>query len=116
MSNDFGSKIKVDIQSAPYLLDEGPKSNNRIVLGYLSSVYEFDADATVTIFFRRNELMQWESLSPITLSKDVKRFFQKLPLIGEVIDFYIQLTGEFINFTLTSLKVSKKELPVGKFG
>jgi len=113
--DDLGTKIKVDIQSAPYLLDEVQKSDQRIVLGYLTSIFDIDNDAAVIIFFKRDTGMQWESIDPITLSKDVKRVYQKIPLIGSIIDFYIQLTGDFTNFELTTLKVNYKITPSGKY-
>lgn len=112
---DNGNKILVDIQSAPYLLDKDGKGNIRMVLGYVAADYDIDNDAEVIVFFKRGNEMQWESLSPITLSKDAKRFYQKLPLIGSIIDFYIQLTGEFTNFQLSSLKLNYKTAQSGKY-
>ena len=114
---DNGQLIDIVIDSSPVQSDEDLKSNSRMVLGYLSAKYLTDADITVTLFFKRNDDMEWESLQAATLSLDKKRYFGKLPLGLTVIYDYVEVTAA-INyiFEITSLKVHQKPLMVGKFG
>jgi hypothetical protein len=88
-----------------------------MVLGYLSAKYQSDADISVTIYFKRDDDMDWESLSPITMSAEEGRYFGRLPLGLSVIDYYVTVESSPSNtFWISSLKILMKSLPTGKFG
>jgi len=56
---DQGQPVNVILEFSPIQTDEELKSNSRMVLGYLSARYESDADLTVTIYFKRDDDMDW---------------------------------------------------------
>lgn len=116
MSNDYGEKIRVNLKTSPVQLDKQSKiSGDRFILGYLVMVYDIDQDAEVTIYYKRDASMAWESLDPITISKDQKRLYRKLPLsIGSVIDYYVDFDGDFEELEITTMKLKIKGKLVGK--
>jgi hypothetical protein len=115
MADDYGNKIPVTILTSPVILDKADLSNERFILGYIVVSYEIDEDATITIYYKRNDEMEYEALESITLSKDKKRLYRKLPLkIGSVIDYYVKLDGSFEEFQITTFKMFIKIVTVGK--
>jgi hypothetical protein len=115
--SDNGQNIPVILNFSPVQTDEELKSNSRMVLGYLSAKYESDADITVTIYFKRDDGMEWENTDPIIMSVDEGRYFGKLPLGLSVIDYYVTVKSSPLEtFWISSLKVFIKTLPSGKFG
>ena len=115
MADDYGQKIPVEITTSTMFLDKQNLSKSRYILGSIFCDYETDADIEVTIYYRRNNKLEWESLSPITLLKENKRYFQKLPNMGAVIDFYVKINTTVTSFILTSFKVFIKSKTTGKF-
>jgi hypothetical protein len=116
MADDYTQPIEVDIISSVVQLDDKTQlSNERFVLGWMVIVYEIDEDATLDLYYRRNRDMEFTAMNSITLSKDHKRFYRRLPLnIGSVIDFYIKVSGNFKEFQITSFKIFTKIIPTGK--
>lgn len=115
MPDDYSKKIRIVINSAPVQLDEENQlTNKRFVLGYLTAVYAANEDLTVKIHVKKNESMDFEEAITMTLTKDKKREYKKLPLIGSIIDFFVSLESELTEFELTSLKVSHKIVITGK--
>lgn len=116
MADDYGNIIPVTILTSPILLDETAMfSNHRFVLGYLVMVYKIDNDAEMTIYVKKNNDMDYEAVSKITVASGKKRIYRKLPLdIGAVMDFYIKFTGDFKDLTITTLKILVKNKIVGK--
>lgn len=115
MADDYLNPIKVEIISAPVLLDEERElANKRFVLGYFSIVYSADSDVTVKLFCTKDETLSYKEEDQFILSKDEKRFSRKIKLIGSIIDFYITITGTFTQFEITEGKISIKTIPVGK--
>ena len=116
--NDNGHKIKVEIKTTPVRLDKRTKlSNDRIILGYFVMDYNFDEDATVTLYYRRDDTMNYSNTEPIIVKKGNKRIVRKLPLdIGDVIDYYVKIAGEFKTFIITSAKLLIKTVPIGRHG
>lgn len=113
---DLTEKISVVFESGDIKTDEEMKSNQRIVLGYVSCKYESDSDFEITVYYKRDNAMNWESITPYTVSKDEKRFFQRLPLGLTCIDAYARLAGSFGELIITSFKLYLKPTMVGKFG
>jgi len=113
---DNGEHIEISFDSSIYSVDKNSYSNRRIVLGYISGVYNVETDDEVyaTVYYKRNEHLEWESIT-YKIKKDEKRFYQKLPAGLTVIEFYIRIFGWVKEFELTSLKVSVKEIAIGKF-
>jgi len=88
-----------------------------MVLGYLSAKYQSDADITVTIYFKRDDDMDWESTEGIIMSAEEGRYFGQLPRGLSVIDYYVTVeSSPYETFWISSLKVLIKTLPTGKFG
>lgn len=116
MADDYTELIPIELITSPILLDKKTQlSSQRYILGYLVADYVIDQDATVVIYYRKDNDMVYKSLDPITLSKDKKRFYRKLPLrIGSVIDYYVTVNGSFKEFLFTTFKLRVKILPVGK--
>ena len=113
---DNGSKIPVIFESNDIMVDEEMKSNQRLVLGYVSCKYESDSDFDITVYYKRDSAMSWESITLKTASKDEKRYFQRLPIGLTCIDAYAKLAGEFGELIITSFKLHIKPAVVGKFG
>jgi hypothetical protein len=115
--SDNGQNIPVILNFSSVQTDEELKSNSRMVLGFLSAKYESDSDITVTIYFKRDNDMEWENTVPITMSAEEGRYFGKLPLGLSVIDYYVTVESSPLEtFWISSLKVFIKTLPAGKFG
>ena len=113
---DSGIAIPVIFESNDIMVDEEMKSNQRLVLGYVSCKYESDSDFDITVYYKRDNAMVWEATDPYTVSKSAKRFFQKLPIGLTCIDAYVKLAGTFGELIITSLKLHAKPAIVGKFG
>jgi len=77
---DNGEHIEISFDSSIYSVDKNSYSNRRIVLGYISGVYNVETDDEVyaTVYYKRNEHLEWESIT-YKIKKDEKRFYQKLP-------------------------------------
>jgi hypothetical protein len=114
---DYGDiKIPVIFESSDIMVDEEMKSNQRLVLGYVSCKYESDSDFEITVYYKRDNAMNWENIDPFTVSKDERRFFQRLPIGLSCIDAYAKLSGDFGELIITSFKLHAKPAVVGKFG
>lgn len=109
--------IPIDIEFWEVSTDEEFQSNGRVVLGYISAVYETDTNLTLKLFYKRANDGVWLESDEYTLDKDEKRFFQKLPPSLSVIDFYLHLYGTYeAECEITSCKVHFKPIAVGKYG
>lgn len=114
---DNGNAIDIDVECSPIQTDEELKSNNRFVLGYVEANYMTDSDLTLTIYVKRDNDLQWEEATTITLGKFSKRYFGLLPQGLSVIDFYVSLTGSPMYVCeITSLKILTQPLILGKHG
>jgi hypothetical protein len=115
--SDQGQSIPVILNFSPVQTDEELKSNSRMVLGYLSAKFQSDADITVTIYFKRDDDMEWENTAGIVMSASEGRYFGQLPQGLSVIDYYVTVESSPSNtFWISSLKILMKSLPTGKFG
>jgi len=115
MADDHGNKIPVQVVSFPVQLDEDIQSNSRFIFGYFTGVYDTDEDVTIELYAVRGDDKDDELVDTFTLDKDKNRFRRKVKLVGSVIDFYIKLTGSFTEFEASTLKLSYKVMPVGKY-
>lgn len=117
--NDAGQPIEIDISSNVISVFEEGQGNYRFLLGHvLGEFYEIPAESElfVTAYFKRNIDMAWENVT-FELNPGEKVFKAKLPAGLLVVSYFMRLFG-WVNdeFEVTDLKISRKALPVGKYG
>lgn len=113
---DAGTPIPVEIEFANMQSDKELRTNNKILVGYISMLYESPEDFSLTIKYRRTNELNWEETAAWTVSKDNKRFFEQVHLGLSIIDAYPRIVGNFSNLEITSCKLLVDYLPSGKFG
>lgn len=116
--NDYGNAIEIDVSGPVINIFEESQSNGRYLLGYISGEFykiKTSGELFITVYYKRNTDMQWESVT-FKLNKDDKIFKQKLPPGILAVCFYIRLYGYAEELELTSLRISVKEIPIGKYG
>lgn len=116
---DNGTPIQIEASSSEKSIFEDGRGNYRFLLGTIQG--EFSNLSTeeplyVSVYFKRNVDMEWESIT-FQLNSGERIFKQQLPAGLLVITFYISLFGWITkDFELTDLKIAVKEIPIGKFG
>jgi len=112
---DNGNPISIQINFAEFQSREEFQKLERINLGFLECVYNIDTNLSVIIFYKRTNEMEWEQTPAITLDKNKRRIFRKLPNGITCIDFYPQLSGS-VNDTceISLFRILTKPVILGK--
>lgn len=114
---DNGNSLNIIFEANPFQTGLESKSDMRVVLGYVSMRYITDTDLTLTIYARRDDEMEWESVATITIDHNEKRLSEPLPSGLSVIDYYPVITGSpSYVCEIYSLKIHQKILQTGNKG
>lgn len=127
--NDNGNKIRILFRSSVYPVYENNTSKERYILGYISGEFEkliTNSDLFIRVYYKRGVALDWEKIE-FKLNKGQLIFQQKLPAGLLVSNFYIELDGYIepivqsdeqllSDFILTSLRLSIKRIPIGRYG
>jgi len=109
--------IEFVLESSEVKVEEELKSTGKILIGYLSAVYETDADISVIIYFKRSKEANWENTGTMVLRKENKRFLRLISAVGiAVSSFYLKAWCTYTEtLEITSLQVSTKIKTFGNF-